>query len=60
VNTNGVILESLWFKKRGKKPLIYSEEPEVSEIEENMLSRIKKMIRDFYSYILEKLKIEPE
>jgi len=38
VNTNGIILESLWFKRRGKKPLIYSQESEVSEIEENVLS----------------------
>jgi hypothetical protein len=60
VNTNGIILESLWFKKRGKKPLIYSEEPEVSEIEENVLFRGKKRIKDFYSYILEKLKVKTE
>ena len=60
VNTNGIILESLWFKKRGKKPLISSEEPEVSEIEENVLSRAKKRIKDFYLYILEKLKVKPE
>ena len=44
----------------GKKPLIYSEEPEVSEIEENMFSRAKKRIKAFYWYILEKLKIKPE
>jgi len=59
VNTNGIILESLWFKKRGKIPLVYSEEPEVSEIEENVLFRIRKIIRDFYWYILEKLKVKP-
>ena len=59
VNANGIILESLWFKKRGKKPLIYLEEPEVSEIEENVLFRIRKIIRDFYWYILEKLKVKP-
>jgi len=59
VNTNGIILESLWFKKRGKKPLIYSQESEVSEIEENVLSRGKKRIKDFYSYILGKLKVKP-
>ncbi len=60
VNTNGIILESLWFKKRGKKPLIYSEEPEVSEIEENMFSRAKKRTKDFYWLILKKLKVKPE
>jgi hypothetical protein len=53
VNTNDIILESLWFKKRGKKLLIYSQESEVSEIEENVLSRGKKRIKDFYSHILE-------
>lgn len=60
VNTNGIILESLWFRKRGKKPLIYSEKSEISEIEENVLSRAKKVIKDFYSYILEKLKVKSE
>jgi len=44
----------------GKKPLIYSEEPEVSEIEENIFSRAKKRTKAFYWYILEKLKIKPE
>ncbi len=60
VNANGIILESLWFKKRGKKPLIYSEEPGVSEIEENVPFHAKEMIKNFYWYILEKLKIKPE
>ena len=60
VNTNGIILESLWFKKRGKKPLIYSEELGVSEIEENVLSRGTEIIKNFYWYILEKLKIKSE
>jgi len=60
VNTSGIILESLWFKKRGKKPLIYPEETEVSEIEEDIIYRSKNIITDFYSYILEKLKVKPE
>jgi len=29
VNTNGIILESLWFKKRGKRPLINPQKMEV-------------------------------
>jgi len=60
VNTNGIILESLWFKKRGKNSLIYSEKSEISEIEERVLSRAEKAIKDFYSYILKKLKVQPE
>lgn len=60
VNTNGIILESLWFKKGGKKPLIYPEEAKVSEIEENMFSRAKKRTKDFYWYILKKLKVKTE
>ena len=60
VNTNGIILESLWFKKRGKKALVYSEESEVSKIEENVPSRGTEMIKNFYWYILEKLKIKSE
>ena len=60
VNANGIILESLWFKKRGKKPLVYSGQPDVPEAEENMLSSIEKRIRYFYSQLLEKLKIKLE
>lgn len=57
VNTNGIILESLWFDKRGKKPLVYSEELEVSSIRENIISDLGNLIRDFYSDILKRLKI---
>jgi len=57
VNTNGIILESLWFDKRGKKPLVYLEELEVSPIRENIISNLGNLIRDFYSDILERLKI---
>ena len=60
VNTNGIILESLWFKKRGKIPLVYSGQSDVPDVEENMLSSIEKKIRYFYSQLLEKLKIKSE
>jgi len=58
VNTNGIILESLWFRRRGKEPLIYPEERKVSPTKENIISRAKSMITDFYSSILEKLKVK--
>ncbi len=60
VNTNGIILESLWFKKRGKIPLVYSGQSDVPDVEGNMLSSIEKKIGYFYSQLLEKLKIKSE
>ncbi|MCK4617644.1 hypothetical protein KAT45_01950, partial [Candidatus Aerophobetes bacterium] len=44
----------------GKKPLVYSGQPDVPDVEENMFSSIEKKIRYFYSRLLEKLKIKLE